>query len=156
MSTTLKYTSATTHSNLIAQASLNALGIGSYATGMGSLITNTAKNLLIDIELILSSGVTCGTGTPRVDVWIVPSLDGSGVPTPPGTGSVTSTNAPPGTYFAGSILAIASQSFTRGILKGVEIPKDYFGIVIQNNLGVAFPSTNTCSISGYSYSVLGE
>jgi hypothetical protein len=128
---------------------LNALANSAYA--LGSAIDNTPATLGAfygDLEVVLSSSVSAGTGTPYIGVYLLPSLDGTNYPTPPGG----SAGATPASYFVGSILANASTGFTVGHLRGIVLPPFNFKILIQNVLGVALPATNTSTVKLYRYS----
>lgn len=151
MTSTAKWTSYGSPDTLMVGASMNALGLAAYASSAqnsGAPIDNTTTlALYMDIGLTLSSAVTCGSGAAFVSVWLIPSLDGgTSYPTPPGT----SATAPPAGMLAGNIQAVAGASFTSGVLRGVVIPPGKYHTVMQNNLGVAFPSTGN-TLLGYRY-----
>lgn len=127
----------------IAGASLNALGgSGSYA--LGAAINNTPTDGSVisydmaDLTITLSSAVTTGAGAPYLVVWILPAVDGTNYPTPPGA---TAGAAPIGLSF--SFQQIASVSTSTIVCPNIPIPPYNFKVQIQNNLGVALPSTNT-------------
>ena len=135
----------------VAGASMNALGgSGSYA--LGAAIDNSS-NLYTDADLliILSSGVTSGTGSPYVTVFLLPAIDGSNYPTPPGG----SAGAAPANLVVGTIIVPASVTTTNLVLRGVIIPPCLFKIQIQNNLGIAFPATNTSTCQLFRYRLQG-
>ena len=128
--------------------SLNGLTNGSWATSGATLISNTvAGKLYVDIELVMASGVTAGSGSPHVAVYIIPAPDGTNAATPPGTSAA----AAPASYLAGIIQANASASFSRGTLRGVVMPPGTFVCLIQNNLGVAFAASASNTVTAYTY-----
>ena len=128
--------------------SLSALANGSWATSGATLIDNSTNlKLYCDIEVVLASAVTAGSGAPNVSVYLIPAPDGTNLATPPGSSAA----AAPGIYFVGNILANASASFTRGTLRGVVLPPGKFALLIQNNLGVAFPTSSSNTVTGYTY-----
>ena len=129
--------------------SLNALANGSWATsGATALISNTsAGKLYADIEVVMASAVTAGSGAPHVAVYIIPAPDGTNPATPPGTSAA----AAPAGYLVGIIQANASASFTRGTLRGVVLPPGTFVCLIQNNLGVAFAASASNTVTAYTY-----
>lgn len=133
----------------VAGSSMNALANGSWA--LGSAIDNsTLRYPFGDIELVLSSAVSAGSGSPVVEVYLLPSADGGTTyPTPPG-GSAGTT---PAGYWVGNIIANASANFTSGLLQRVDLTPGFFRIEIRNQLGVAFPSTNTSTLKLYRYSL---
>lgn len=121
----------------VAGASMNALADAAYA--MGAAIDNTVTSngyLYGDLDLVLSGSVTAGANAPHVAVFLLPTLDGTNYPTPPGG----TAGATPGTYLVGTMHAQPSAGFTVGIIRGIVLPPFSFRIAIQNSLGVAFPS----------------
>lgn len=152
MTSTAKWTAYGTADTLMVGASMNALANAAYASSAqnsGTPIDNTTTlALYMDIMLTLSSAVTCGSGLAYVSVYLVPSLDGGTTyATPPGT----SATAPAPGLLVGNISAVGGASFTSGVLRGVVIPPGKYHTVIQNNLGVTLPATNTCTLLGYRY-----
>lgn len=145
----VKWSTVATADTAITGTVMNATASAAYK--IGDAIDNrpvTLGSLYGDLELILSSAVTAGTGTPHVAVYLLPSMDaGTTYPTPPGgTAGLTPSN-----YMVGTIMANASAGFTAGHLRGIVLPPFHFKILIQNNLGVAFPSTNTSVLRLYRY-----
>jgi hypothetical protein len=137
----------TTPVNVTLIASLGNVANGGWATSGATFLDNgTNRRLYMDVDLVLASAVTAGSGAPRVDLYLVPVPDGTNAPTPPGT----SAGATPVHYLAGSILANASASFTRGAVRGLILPPGKFLVLVQNNLGVAF-GTGTHALEGYQY-----
>jgi hypothetical protein len=122
-------------------SSMNALGIGAYA--MGTAIDNrpTAGSVvsddMADLTITLSSAVTAGA-TPYLTVWILPAVDGVNYPNPPGA---TAGAGPLSLSY--SFQQVASVSTLTIVCPNIPIPPYLFKLQIQNNLGVAFPSTNT-------------
>lgn len=127
----------------VAGSSMNALASGSYA--LGSAINNvptdgtTFSYDMCDLTITLSSAVTTGSGSPNVTVYILEEIDGSNYPSPPGG----SAGAAPGNLVRGVYQAVASTSTTTMTVPNIPIGPYNFKVMIQNNLGVAFPSTNT-------------
>jgi hypothetical protein len=148
--TTAKWTTPASLT-LIASAGDLASGTG-WANSSATLLDNsTDRYLYMDVELVLAAARTAGAGTPRVDVYLVPALDGTNVANPPGT----TPGLTPGHYFRGSILANPSASFTRGALSGIVLQPIKYLIAINNQLGVTF-STGTHVLTGYRYGEIGE
>jgi hypothetical protein len=122
---------------LIAGSSINAITTGSWITSGATLLDNgTNKDQLGDIWLKLNSAITAGSGTPRLDVYLLPVPDGTNAPTPPGTSAALT----PGSYYIGSIPANPSASFTSGVLRGVVLPPGEFLVTAQNNFGATTPA----------------
>lgn len=126
----------------IAGASLNALASGSYA--LGAAINNTPTDGttisydLGDLTITLSSAVTTGSGNPTIVVWILPEIDATNYPTPPGA---TAGAAP--LYLSYTFPLVPSVSTSTIVCPNIPIPPYNFKVQIQNNAGVTFPATNT-------------
>lgn len=126
----------------IAGTSMNALADGSYA--LGAAIDNRPTSGSVigydmgDLTITLSSAVTAGSGAPYVQVWILPAVDATNYPTPPG-GSAG--NAP--MYLSYSFPMVASTSTSTIICPDIPLPPYLFKVMLLNKLGVPFPSTNT-------------
>ncbi len=126
----------------VAGASMNALTNGSYA--LGSAINNTPTDGSVtsydmgDLTLTLSSAVTAGAGTPNLVVWILPAVDGTNYPTPPG-GSAAA--GPPSLSY--TFQQVPSVSTSTIVCPNIPVPPCNFKVMIQNNLGVTLPATNT-------------
>jgi hypothetical protein len=128
----------------IASTSLNALANGSYAIGTSAINNSptdgtTVSYLKGDLTITLSSAVTTGSGTPYVTVWLLPAVDGTNYPNPPGT----TAGAAPSSNIRGTYTGVASTSTTTITVEGMDLPPYNFYVQVQNNLGIAFPSTNT-------------
>jgi len=138
---------------LIAGTSMNAITTGSWMTSGATFLDNgTNLDQLCDIWLKLNSAVTAGSGSPRWDIYIIRAPDGTNAPTPPGTSAALT----PGQYFAGSILANPSASFTSGSLAGVVLPAGKFLVTAQNNLGATTPADNSAVFAAYPYGDRGD
>jgi hypothetical protein len=130
----------------VAGASMNALANGAYA--LGAAIDNTSGLYLLgDLVIKLSSAVTAGATLPTLPVWILPAIDGTNYPTPPGG----TAGAAPGNLLAGTAAMVASVSTSLIVIRGLVLLPSLFKVLIQNNLGVAFPatSTSTCQLFRY-------
>lgn len=127
----------------IASTSLNALG-GSGSFALGAAINNVptpgsvVSYDVADLTITLSSAVTAGAGSPFIAVWILPAVDGTNYPTPPGASAGA---APIGLSY--SFQQVPSVSTSTIVCPNIPIPPYNFKVMIQNNLGVAFPATNT-------------
>jgi len=141
-----KWTAYNAADTAIASASLNALGgSGSYALG-AEIDNTTGLYLLGDLVITLSSAVSVPAGAPNVIVWILPAPDGS-YPVPPGT----TAGAASVSLIAGTIVMVPSVSTSKMVCRGLVLPPSKFKIQIQNNLGIAFPSTSTGTCLLYRY-----
>jgi hypothetical protein len=126
----------------VAGSSLNALANGAYA--LGAAINNvptdgtTISYDMGDLTITLSSAVTAGSGAPNIVVWVLPAVDGTNYPTPPGASAAA---GPPGLSY--TFQQVASVSTSTVVCRDIPIPPYNFKIMIQNNLGVTFPATTT-------------
>jgi hypothetical protein len=143
---TFKWTSYNTADTAVAGASMNALANGAFA--LGAAIDNTSGlYLYADLQLVLSSAVAVPAGLPTIAIWLLPAIDGTNYPNPPGGTAVLG----PTNLVVGTISAVPSVSSSVFSFRGVPLSPSLFKIMIQNNLGVAFPSTNTSVCSLYRY-----
>lgn len=119
-------------STSVATTALNSLAASAYS-GLLTEINNTVDLYLYgDLEVVLGADLTCAAGTPKIDVFLVPMLDGTNYPNPPsGTGAV------PVSYFVGSIYANASAIFRRGFLRGIILPPFKYKFDLYHNLHTA-------------------
>ena len=149
---TAKWTAYGAADTAIAGTSLNALANNAYA--LGSAIGNsTDLKLYGDLEIVLSSSVTAGSGAPYVAVYLLPTMDGTNYPT---TGGGTSAGATAPQYLAGTIAPPASTGVTVLQLRGIVLPPTAFKVMIQNVLGAALPSTDTSTVKLYRYGEQAE
>lgn len=127
----------------IAGTSLNGLTNTSYA--IGAAINNTPTDGttisydLADFTLTLSSAVTTGSGSPYLSVYFLPAVDGTNYPTPPGA----TAGAAPQNYLVGTYQGVASTSTSTISVLNCVCPQYNFKVMVQNNLGVTLPATNT-------------
>lgn len=141
----LKWSAYQTAITAITGTDLNSLADAGWVLGP-EIDNGTNLYLYGDLELVLSSAVTAGSGSPSVDIYLMPYKTTGAPPNPPGT----SAGAVPVSYFRGAIAANASASFTRGVFSGLVLPPGYYRIALQNNLGVALPASgNTCQLHPY-------
>lgn len=126
----------------IAGASLNALANGAYA--LGAAINNTPADGttisydMADLTITLSSAVTAGAAPVGITVWILPAVDGTNYPNPPGT---TAGAAPSSLSY--TFQQVGAVSTSTIVCRDIPIPPYSFMVQIQNNMGVAFPATST-------------
>src|SRR6185437_12378860 len=119
-------------------------GLANAAYALGGAINNTptAGSVIsydmADLTITLSSAVSAGAGSPNIVVWILPAVDGTNYPSPPGRSAAA---APPGLSY--TFPQVPSVSTTTIVCPNIPIPPYNFKVQIQNNIGVAFPSTNT-------------
>lgn len=126
----------------IAGTSLNGLASTSFA--LGAAINNTPTSGAVisydiaDLTITLSSAVTTGSTAPNLVVWILPAVDGTNYPSPPGG---TAAAAPASLSY--TFQMVPSVATTTIVCSNIPIPPYNFKVQIQNGLGVSFPATNT-------------
>lgn len=142
----------------VASTDLNGLASGTAAANfrLGATIDNsTARRLYADIEIVFRDGtpadttITAGAGAPFLDIYILPSLDG-GTRYPTTNGGAT---AGPTALIYRAVSLIVPASTAVGILvaRQVILPPAAFRVMINNQLGVAFPANNNslCRLRRY-------
>lgn len=140
MATTFKLTAYNTADTAVAGTSMNALA-NSTGFAYGAEIDNSTDLYTHgDLSLVLSSAVT-SVAPAYLAVYLIPNVDGNYVAT---------TGNPGASYLVGTT-AVTAGSITNIQVRGLVISQK-FKIVLSNNLGVAFPSTNTsvCALRRYS------
>lgn len=141
------YSSAVT---LIAGGTLNALGNGSWATG-AAVNNGTDKNELMDVAVRLNSAITPSGATARIDVYLIPDTNPGGTAAYATSRDDVSADTPT-QYKVGEIPGMdVASGFRYGMLAGVVIPPGNFKIQIENNMGVAFPSSASNACEGFKY-----
>lgn len=126
----------------VAGTALNALAHAGYALGAAINNTPTAGSVvsydLADLTITLSSSVTTGAA-PYLSVYVLPAVDGTNYPSPPG-GSAA---AAPINLCVGTYQGVAGVATTTMVVTNIPIPPCNFKVMIQNNLNVSLPATNT-------------
>lgn len=139
MAATFKWLAYNTPDTAIAGATMNALANAGYA--YGAEIDNSAGLYTLgDLTLALSSSV--GSSSPAsIAVFLLPNIDGN----------YTAASGNPGaSYWAGTASG-PGGSVQYMQVRGIILTPNKFKLVLQNNLNVSFPSTNTSVCSLYRY-----
>jgi hypothetical protein len=108
-----------------------------------------------DLEVTSNSAITASGLDARVDVYLIPTYDGTNYPVP---GSTAATMT--GGQYVGSISSVdtvgtvAVTNYTNGTLRKIELPPTKFKIGIVNELGATFPAAaNTIKLRRYGSTV---
>lgn len=136
---------------VMATTALNSLPASTYSGVLTEFNNSSGTYQYGDLELLLGADLTALTGVPRVDVFLIPCLDGTNYPNPPsGTGAV------PGNYFVGSIFGVSAATFRRGMLMGIVLPPCRFKLDIYHALhgSTAFNSSGNV-LTLYTYNDQG-
>jgi hypothetical protein len=111
---------------------LNSLAAGASSGVLDEIDNSAGLYTHIIYQLELGAAYSCGTGSPRCDIYHVYALDGTNYPNPPsGTGSI------PGHYWVGAISAVASANFTRGHSLIIPILPAKLKPIVVNNLNTS-------------------
>lgn len=148
----------------VASSDLNALASGTAAANykLGSGINNggTASYYYGDLEIVFRDGtpadttITTGSGAPFLDVYIIPSADGG---TRYATTNGSTTAGPTASNFlARRFEPPASTALGIIIVPRLVLPAGYFKVMINNQLGVSFPSTNNSLCRLYRFGERGN
>lgn len=121
---------------------------GDYALGAAP-IDNRATSGTIpaydlgDLTITLSAATGSANSAPYITVWILPAVDGTNYPDPPGNSA-----GPAPTALAYAFQQTPSAAHTTIICPDLPLPPYQFYVQIQNNLGVDFPTGggNTCQL----------
>lgn len=136
----------------IGGTAFNSLADGSAA--IASEIDNSADRYMFgDLEVTQGGAVTSSGLDARIDVYLVPTYDGTNYPTPGGATTFT------GTQYVGPISSVetvgtvAATSFTNGTLRRIALPPCKFKIGMANELGASFNSSVTVKLRRYNPTV---
>lgn len=127
----------------------------SLADGAGAIsseIDNSSSLYMFgDLEVTQGGAITSSGTDARIDVFLIPTYDGTNYPVP-GSGGTTFT----ATYFAGAISSVevigtpAATNFTNGVLRQIQLPPTKFKIGLINELGATFNASVTVKLRRYS------
>ncbi len=108
-------------------------------TDLSDAIDNTS-NLYVtaDLELVLGSAAFTGTQS-RVDVYIIPSVDGTNYAD--WTGNVTTEEQENEPYFVGTFVTSAATAAQRLALRDVQIPSGLYKYGFRNKGGVSLAAS---------------
>lgn len=127
----------------------NSLADGSG--GLSAEIDNgTGLFMFGDLEVTAGGAITSVGLDARIDVYLVPTYDGTNYPTP---GTATTFT---GTQYVGSISSVetvgtvAVTNYTNGTLRQIQLPPCKFKIGLVNELGAAMHSSMTVKMRRYS------
>lgn len=137
----------------IGGTAFNSLADGSGA--ISSEVDNSGDlKQWADLEVTQGSSVTSSGLDARIDVYLIPTYDGTNYPVPGSSGSTFT-----GSYFIGTISSVdtvgtvAVTSFTNGVLRSILLPPTKFKIGLVNELGASFNSSVTVKLRRYNATV---
>lgn len=147
---TLKWAAYQTPDTLLDSTAGAASSTSLYAATTGSFVLSAEidnSTLLYeygDLELFLSGGVTCGAGSPSLDVFLLPNMSGN---------YAYAAGVQPGQSWADrSAQLVASAAITYVQVRGILLTPNKFKVALKNNMGVTWPSNTLCTAKLYRYS----
>lgn len=131
----------------------NSLADGSGA--ISSEIDNSSDlKMFGDLEVTQGGAVTSSGLDARIDVYLIPTYDGTNYPVPGSSGTTFT-----GSQYVGTISSVetvgtvAVTSFTNGTLRSILLPPTKFKIGMVNELGASFNSSVTVKLRRYGATV---
>ena len=106
-----------------------------------------------DLEVTQGGAVTSSGLDARIDVYLVPTYDGTNYPVPGGATTYTSTQYVGTISSVETVGTVAVTSFTNGTLRGITLPPCKFKIGLVNELGASFNGTVTVKMRRYNATV---
>lgn len=136
---------------------IGGTAFNSLADGSGAISSEVDNSsglyMFADLEVTQGGAVTSSGLDARIDVYLVPTYDGTNYPTPGGATTFT------GTQYVGVISSVetvgtvAVTSFTNGTLRRIMLPPTKFKIGMVNELGASFNSSVTVKLRRYNPTV---
>ena len=125
-----------------AQTALNVSELGALADDTWSALSAEFDNstngyMFMDIEVYLESITPTGADA-AVELYIVPSLDGTTYPNYTATGNADEQEN--NQYFVGSVTLSLDGEAQRNTIRGVEVPTGKWKLGCRNRANVAFDS----------------
>ena len=107
-----------------------------------------------DLEITQGGAVTSAGLDARIDVFLIPTYDGTNYPVPGSTGSTFTASQKVGTISSVEVVGtVAVTSYTNGTLRMIQLPPTKFKIGAVNELGAAFNSSVTVKLRRYNETV---
>lgn len=136
---------------------IGGTAFNSLADGSGAISSevdnSTGLYQFADLEVTMGTAVTSVGLDARIDVYLVPTYDGTNYPTPGGASTFT------GSQYIGSISSVetvgtvAVTSYTNGTLRSILLPPTKFKIGLVNELGASMATSVTVKTRRYNATV---
>lgn len=130
---------------------LNSLADNGFSALSTEIDNSTNKYLFADMEVYLASLTAGTTGDEAVEIYVVPTVDGTNYPDwTTGTADAQENNI----HFVGSVPIDQSGPATkRGVLRAVALPPGKFKLAVRNRCNVAMAASgSTVKYRPYGYS----
>lgn len=130
---------------------LNSLADNGFCALSSEVDNSSTKYMMCDVEVYLASLTAGTTGDEAVEVYIVPSVDGSNYPDwTTGTSDAQENNQ----YYVGSVTIKQSGAATkRGVMRNVALPNGTFKWAVRNRVNSALAASgNTLKWRPHQYS----
>lgn len=115
---------------------LNSLASGSVSALSAEVDNSTNKYRFSDLHLVLASAAFAGS--PAIDVYLVPTVDGTNYPDFDTAASPSIVN---NNYYVGSITIKPTTAAKRGVLRGVLLPPGKYKWALRNSTTVALAAS---------------
>lgn len=116
----------------------NSLATNTYSGLSDEIDNSTTKYTHVDLYLELGSAAFSGSGS-GIEVYLVPSVDGTNYPT--WTGSVSTDETENTAHFVGFMTTTASTAAQKMTLRAVELPPGKYKWALRNRGGVGLPAS---------------
>lgn len=124
---------------------LNSLANGSVTALSAEIDNGTNKYLYADVEVFLNTATP--TGTPVVDLYLVPTVDGTNYPEFDTGASPSAINL---NYLVATLYVKASNATHRAVARQIPVPPGKYKWALRNGTGVALnASSNTVKERNY-------
>lgn len=100
-----------------------------------------------DLEVTMGASVTASGLDARIDVYLVPTYDGTNYPTPGGASTFTASQYVGSISSVETVGTVAATPFTNGTLRGILLPPTKFKIGLVNELGANTTTTGSGGVT---------
>jgi len=136
---------------------IGGTAFNSLADGSGAItseVDNSADlKMFGDLEVTQGGAVTSSGLDARIDVYLVPTYDGTNYPTPGTASTVTASQYVGSISSVETVGTVAATNFTNGTLRSLLLPPTKFKFVLVNELGASFNSSVTVKLRRYNATV---
>lgn len=131
----------------------NSLADGSGAIS-SEIDNSTDLKMWGDLEITQGGAVSSSGLDARIDVYLIPTYDGTNYPVPGSTGSTFTTSQYVGVVSSvDTVGTVAATNYTNGTCRSILLPPTKFKIGLVNELGAAFNASVTVKLRRYNTTV---